>query len=141
MTHEEYLKKINEYTDKLANYEGDDYDDFYDEWYEEVSEFQMTYMEEVLAEYKKKTKTEAQKYISEILDYAIHESESGSTVIYVPTKEKADEIDKIIWEEIGEYMLDAPEIYEDEDGEWAIDCMFGGAFVPYWDGWLDDLDD
>ena len=137
MTREEYLKKINEYTDKLANYEGDYFVEFYTKWFEEVSEFQMTYMEEVLAEYKKKAKTEAQKYISEILDYAIHGSVTGNVVIYVLTKEIADEVKEIIWEEIGEYMLDAPEIYEDEDGEWVINCMFGGAFVPYWDGWLD----
>ena len=140
MTYEEYLKKINEYTDKLVNYEGDDYDDFYDEWLEEISEFQITYMEGILAEYIKKAKTEAQKYISEILNYAIYESETGSVIICVPTKEIADEIDEIIWGEIGDYMLDAPQIYEDKDGEWSIDCMFGGAFVPYWDGWLDDLD-
>ena len=137
MTIKEFDAKMAKFQKELAdnNYDSD----YFDEWQERVSDFQREYMEGILKKHKKNAKTIAQEYIAELLDYAIHDSESGSAIVFVPTKEIADEIDKIIGDEIGEYLLDAPEIYE-EDGEWAIDCMFGGNYVPYWDGWLDDCD-
>ena len=33
--------------------------------------------------------------------------------------------------------MDTPQIYP-ELGEWVIDCMFGGCYVPGWDGWEED---
>lgn len=134
MTLEEYDKKMAEYVTELESLIDDE--DKWDEKYEKISQFQMDYMNEVLADYKKKATSEAQEYIYEALEYAVKNSQSGSSVLYVPTKEIADEIDEIIEGEIGDYMLDHPEIYE-EDGEWVIDCMFGGNYVPYWDGWKD----
>lgn len=102
-----------------------------------VTEFQWEYMDDVLEEYKKTVGDDKAKAVcAEILEYAVKESTSGSVVVYVKDKETADKVDEIIWEEIGRYMLDAPEIYE-ENGEYAIDCMFAGYYVPGWDGWLD----
>ena len=128
----------------------DEYNKLMDKWEERVRtsndemierhmrDFQMKYMEGVLEDYKKKAITQAQKEIYELLDYAVHNSTSGSAIHYVYTKELADEIDEIIWGEIGEYMLDGPEIYQDCYGDWAIDCMFGGCYIPSWDGWNGD---
>lgn len=130
MTFDEYNKRMNEYQDKLSMFRNDQL--LWKDIYEEVGEFQTEYMKNVLKEYEEKINCEARRYIYDLLDYAVNFSCTGSSVVVVKTKEIADEIEKIIWEEIGDYLLDC-EIYE-EDGHWFIDCMFGGNYVPYWDG-------
>lgn len=131
MTFDEYNKKMNEYADQLSNTYGKDWDNLY----EKVSNFQQNYMENVLEEYQKTIDCEAREKIYELLCYAVRNSQSGSSIVDVETEEIANEIDNILWEEIGHYLLDY-EIYEEGD-YWAIDCMFGGNYVPYWDGWND----
>ena len=129
MTFEEYDKKMEEYSEQLSDVYGDEWDKLY----EEMSEFQREYMEKVLEEYEKTIDCKAREHIYELLCYAVRNSQSGSAIIDVETEEEADAIDNIIWEEIGDYLLDY-EIYKEGD-YWAIDCMFGGNYVPYWDGW------
>lgn len=130
MTYEEYNEKMDWYSKNIT---PDN-----EELLEEMYNFQARYMTEVLTELRSKADTEAKEVVCNILDYAINWSSSGSSIEYVETEELANEVDEIIWEMIGDYMLDAPEIYQDEySGEWAIDCMFGGNFVPYWDGWFE----
>lgn len=131
MTFDEYDKKMSQYSDRLSEL----YDDEWDKLYEEVSEFQRDYMENVLEEYQKTIDCEAREKIYELLCYAVRKSQSGSSIVDVESEEIADEIDNIIWEEIGDYLLDC-EIYK-EGEHWAIDCMFAGNYVPYWDGWND----
>lgn len=134
MTFEDYNKKMSEYTEQLREAYRDKLNE-YNKLYEELSEFQRDYMENVLEEYKNTIDCKAREHIYELLCYAVRNSQSGSSILDVETKEEADEIDNIIWEEIGNYLLDY-EIYK--DGEcWAIDCMFGGNYVPYWDGWCE----
>ena len=132
MTLNEYDKKMSEYGDKLRELYGKEFD----ELYEEVSEFQQNYMENVLEEYQKSIDCKAREHIYELLCHAVGISQSGSSIICVATEEEADAIDNIIWEEIGDYLLDC-EIYEDGDC-WEINCMFAGNYVPYWDGWNED---
>jgi len=132
MTFDEYNQKMSEYADRLYEL----YNDEYDELYEEVSEFQKEYMENVLEEYQKTIDCKAREHIYDLMCYAVRQSQSGSSIVYVETKEIADEIENILWEEIGDYLLDY-EIYE-EDNHWVIDCMFAGNYVPYWDGWCED---
>lgn len=132
MTFEEYDKKMGEYADQLRELYGNEWDEW-NKLYEEVSEFQREHMENVLEEYKKTIDCKAREHIYELLCYAVRNSKSGSSILYVETEEEADAIDNIIWEEISDYLLDY-DIYE-EGNQWAIDCMFAGNYVPYWDGW------
>jgi len=131
MTLNEYNKKMSKYVDRLREL----YDEEYEILYEEVSKFQQDYMENVLEEYKKTIDCEAREYIYDLMCHAVRISESGSSIVNVDTKEIADEIDNILWEEIGDYLLDY-EVYE-ENNHWVIDCMFAGNYVPYWDGWCE----
>ena len=133
--HEAYLKSIDEFEKRLLNIDDEDE---WDEERERLYEYQKDYMEKYLKSYRETATSEAQKSICELIEYAIYESSSGNAIVFVDTKEKADAINEIIWDEIGEMLLDSPEIYE-EDGEWVIDCMFGGAFVPDWDGFDEDM--
>ena len=125
MTLEEYDAKMQEKVDAIRDIEKEK---------NELYEFQMNYMKTVLREYKKKITSKAQKYIYELFAYAVINSTSGSAILCVDDKEMADEIDRIIWQEIGDYLLDSPQIYE-TDGKWAIDCVFAGNYIPGWDGW------
>ena len=132
MTFEEYNEEINSLSDKLL----DPYR--WDEWeknYEKLSEFQEEHMTDFLMDYKSKIDNEAKEYIYKAFEYAVHNSFSGSSIIEIPTKELADEIEDITWNEIGEYLLDY-EVYE-EDDHFVLDAIFGGNYVPYWDGWQD----
>ena len=122
MTLKEYDAKMERYYERLNN--GDDVMD-------EMTGFQYEFMNKVLDEYKAKADTPAKEVCYELLEYAVRYSTSGSSVVYVKTKELADAVKDIINEEIGDYMLDIPEIYE-VDGAWAIDCMFAGYYVPEW---------
>lgn len=93
-------------------------------------------MKSVLIEYEKEVNCKAKECIYNLLQYAIEWSESGNSIVNVDSKEIADEVEEIIWEEIGVYLLEC-EIYK-EDNHWSIDCMFAGNYVPYWDGWKDE---
>ena len=132
MTYEEYDKKMEWYSENIT---PDN-----EELLEEMFQFQTKYMTEVLMKLRNKADTKAKEVVCNILEYAINNSTSGNAIEFVETEELANEVDEIIDEMIGDYMLDAPQIYE-ENGEWAIDCMFGGNFVPGWDGWFEDDND
>lgn len=132
MTFEEYNEKMHILEERLRATESEDE---WDKVMDEINAFQHKHMEAFVEEYMASAKgNRAKEEIADIFRYAVYCSESGSAIGYVDSKELADEIDEIIWEEIGEYMLDAPQIYE-SNGEWAIDCMFGGNYIPEWDGW------
>ena len=133
MTIKEYTDKLDRLTNlmRLREKHGFDHDDLYDEYVE----LQLSYMEEILKEYKKTIEDNPAKQICyELLDYAVHWSESGNAIVYEENKEIAHQVDGIIYDELGEYLLDAEVYYDDDSQSWAIDCMFGGYFVPGWDG-------
>lgn len=129
MTLGEYNKKMNEYDSRLSSTYGTEWGSLY----KEVSEFQHDYMTDILDKYKSSIDNEAKRYIYDLFSYAVKTSRSGSSIVYVDTKELADDIESILWEEIGDYLLDY-KVYE-ENNRWAIDCVFAGFYVPYWDGW------
>ena len=129
MTLKEYNDKMSEYENRLSELRDDEWNDLY----EEMSRFQQKYMKNVLAEYQKTIDSEAKEHIYNLLHYAVKHSQSGSSIEYVDTKEIANAIEEILWEEIGDYLLDY-EIYE-ENNHWVIDCIFAGNYIPYWDGW------
>ena len=129
---DKYDKKMGEYADRLR---GELYGKEWDELYEEVSRFQSDFMENVLSEYHKTIDCPARQCIYNLMYHAVKISENGSSIIDVETEAEADAIEDIIWEEIGDYLLDY-QIYQ-EDNHWVIDCIFGGNYVPYWDGWAE----
>ena len=101
MTFEQYNEKMNEYSDRLYSVYGSEWDNLY----EEISQFQQEYMTNVLDEYKKNIDCEAKQHIYDLLSYAVKTSQSGSSIICIESKEIADKIDDMIWEEIGDYLL------------------------------------
>lgn len=133
MTIKEYTDKLDRLTNlmRLREKHGFDYDDLYDEYVE----LQFSYMEEVLKEYKKTIGDSPAKQICyELLDYAIHWSQSGNAIVYEEDEDLANKVDDIIYDELGDYLLDVETYYDRYEKAWAIDCMFGGYFVPDWDG-------
>ena len=127
MTVEEYNKTFDEYCAELDKH-------YTKTLYTEFNQFKIQYMESVYAEKCKNADTPAKECICELLEYAIHDSTSGSCIADVDTREVAEEVEEILWEEIGDYLLDS-EIYKDAAGDcWLVDVMFGGAYIPYWDG-------
>lgn len=132
MTLDEYDKRMSEYAERLS----DTYGNEWDELYEEVSKHQQNYMESILEKYQKTIDCKAKEHIYDLLCYAVRQSQSGSSIMNVESKEIANEIENIIWNEIGDYLLDY-KIYE-QGNYWVIDCMFAGNYVPYWDGWSEE---
>ena len=128
MTLEEYDAKVGEMGEALrANWDEDLYD--------KLNDFQWEHMQEFLDEYiKSREYSPARQVCYELLYYAVYKSETGNSIQHVNSKEMADKVKDIIHDEIGHFLLDPPEIYKEGD-QWAIDCMFGGSYVPCWDGW------
>ena len=122
MTLEEYDIKVDELREK-----GD---------IDALNELKISYMTEIMS--KMYAKAEAYKNIAKSINYLIDESFSGSVINYAETKEKAELIQELSLKELDDYMLDTPDIYQDDIG-WTISYMFGGNYVPYWDG--DDEED
>lgn len=136
---EEYDNQMRIYSDQLRNSTDQEWEDLY----EKVSKFQHKHMTEYLEELQKITEEEtdevtkeAREAVCELLEYAINDSESGSAIVYEISEEVANKFDEIYEDMIGEFLLDAIEIYKEDDG-YVLDAMFGGNYVPYWDGWND----
>ena len=143
MTIEEYDAKVSEMGERLrASWKADNYDEAND-LYKKISEFQYEHMEEFLAEYEKTVLGSPLKRICyDLLEYAVHDSQSGNAIVevdFVTNQEEAKQLVDIIKREIGHYLLDDCDVYqEDRNGQWVADVMFCGNYVPWWDGWKED---
>lgn len=135
MTFEEYNKELDKLEQKIINNGIDS------KGIAELNDFKYKHMQEFVDEYKSKAAGDKVKEeIADLFESTITGGDSGSVVHYVETEEMAKAIEDIIWEEIGDFMLDAPEVYQCKySKEWVIDCMFGGAYIPEWDGTWDYL--
>ena len=94
-------------------------------------------MDAVINHYK--AKSPAQKFALETLDCAVTISTSGNGIVEVPNEQIANEVVDIISRDFADYLLDVSS-YSDGDS-WFVDCIYGGAFIPEWDGteeWLDE---
>lgn len=129
MTYEEYISKVDELSELYKNATCGDAESRYDE----LSKFQESYMCDFANNYSIKADTDAKRVISSLINHAVYHSTTGNSIVDVESKELADEIDRILYDEIGDYLLDA-QVYP-ENNKYVIDVMFGGAFIPYWDGW------
>ena len=135
MTFEEYDKQIDELGSQLkANWS--------DELYDKVSQFQHEHMTEFLEEYRQTVGDDDAKDICcQLLEYAIKDSTSGNAIVdvdFISTKDEASELESTILGEIGKYLLDDCQVYQEKSGQWVADVMFGGSYVPYWDGWREE---
>ena len=128
--HEQYLEEMNKLSNQLKETETKE------EWEAQkskISEFQWKHMKQFLEDYRKAVDSDAKQSIYELFAYAVRKSCTGNSIIDVDTKEESDAIEEILWDEIGDYLLDC-EFYE-ENGRFTINAMFGGYYVPDWDGW------
>lgn len=131
MEMKEYCNKCNQ----LAN----------EKKWDDLSDFQYKYMTKVLSDYGKVVQNttdpldkDARIVIYDIFHYAIYRSETGNSIqdLDRDAEELADRVTDLLNEDLGDYLLDYM-VYE-ENGEWTVDCMFAGCFVPEWDGWKED---
>ena len=137
MTFEEYNRKVDEFEKRMEEV-FDDYGKF-EEVNRELDEFQNEYMQKVLKEYEETIDDDPAKGVCyELLRYAVNYSESGNAIVEIDDEETAMKVDEILYEELGDYLLDESEnVYQENDGQWVADVMFGGSYVPGWDGWAD----
>lgn len=141
MTFDEYNKQIGELEKKLRlQVENGEIDE--DGFQEKISEFQTEHMNEFLEEYKKSINgDEAKQFIYDYFYGAVKNSTSGSWISDIGgenAKELAEKVDNIFWKEIGHFLLDGYVYLDTYTKKWCLDCMWGGNYIPYWDGWFDD---
>ena len=105
-----------------------------EEDFKPIIDLQYKYMGEVVDTYTKNINGDpAKKICGDLLSYAVYSSQSGNSIVKIESKEIANKVKDIIWDELGDYLLDA-DVYPCYDC-YVIDCMFGGKYVPEWDGW------
>lgn len=136
MTFEEYNRKVDEFEKRME--EVYDKDEKFEEVKRQLDEFQNDYMQKVLEEYKGTIGDDNAKGVCyELLKYAVNESTTGNAIVIIDDEETAKKVDEILYEELGDYLLDENENVYQEDDQWVADVMFGGSYVPGWDGWED----
>lgn len=134
MTFEEYNKEMDRFTNFLR--EADMDDPFSKEMLNDMYAMQSKYMNGVLTEARtRETESEAWNKVCEILEGVIKDSTSGNIIVYVETEKLLEEVEELLWNEYGDYLLDT-DATEDRDGL-NISCCFGGYYTPYWDDFVD----
>ena len=135
MTFEEYNRKVDEFEKRME--EVYDEEEKFEEVKRQLDEFQNDYMQKVLEKYKGTIGGDKAKEVCyELLKYAVNESTSGNAIVDIDDEETAMKVDEILYEDLGDYLLDENEnVYQEKDGQWVVDAMFGGAYIPGWDGW------
>ena len=105
MTFEEYNKEMDKFTNFL---EGADMgDSFSQEMLNDMYAMQNEYMNEVLKEAKlRENESEAWSKVCEILEDVIANSTSGNTIAYIGTEKLLEEVEELLWNEYGDYLLD-----------------------------------
>lgn len=110
----------------------------------ELEQFQYSYMSKIVAEFRKNATSTIGRIAYELIEYAVNASESGNSVVYLDdyeltAEEEAETIaaieDGALDELLGEYLLDL--VILGDTGDYSVDVMFGGCYVPNWDGWGD----
>lgn len=138
MTFEEYNEQFDVLRDKL---EAAQSDEEWDAAMKNINDFQYKHMGEFVAEYQNKVNDDpARQVIYEAFDYVVHKGTNGTVNMYVDSEELANKIEEISWDDLGQFMLEPPEVYKEKErygGQWCISFNFGGVYIPEWDGWKD----
>ena len=132
----EYMINMEKYAKQLRQSKPPEFGNLFNK----VSEYQTEMMCKMLDQYRAKIgKNKAKQTISEMVENVINSSRSGS-VVFEMGKEEAEKVYSIVFDEIGWMLLDDCDFYHyptAPENMWTIDLMFGGLYVPYWDGWED----
>ena len=121
MTLDEYKAKIDELLNDLPDTR------------DEIVDLQYEYMTNVYKEFKRKAHDNiVDKIVCDIIYALIFNSSSGNVIVHTVIKDTAHWVDTRLWEEFGDMLLEAPQIYKDGES-WVVDCMFGGYYCPEWD--------
>lgn len=111
--------------------------------FKELYDLQYKYMN---AEYKAfcdRYNTRGTAYIiaRDLLFEAINHSITGQACVdamdYDFGDNSVNDVLEDVYSLIGDCLLDFL-TYDDSDGNLIVDCMFGGLYVPQWDGWEED---
>ena len=124
---EEFRKKFNKYRETKADTDR-----------EAVIDLQYEYMEDI----RNNLLINAIGFDKEPVDVAIYDiisslidiSTTGNVIEYVDTEEVACEVQNALIKWYDDMLLETPQIEKISERTWSIDCMFGGAFCPMWDG-------
>ena len=130
----EYYDHVWELAVKMVKAGNEGRYDQEDKLSEELDNFQQDSMLEFYDNYNADTKEK--EVVKDLIFDAIYSSETGQALAEVPEELDIDDVEAVIWEEIGDLLLDCF-VDEDEDGKYA-DVMFGGCYVPHWDGWYEE---
>lgn len=133
MTLTEYTKQMDELVNELEALEGEEFE----QKISDISEFQYEYMGSVLEKYKANVDCKEKEHVYDMLEFIVNHGTNGSVCINVEDEGMANRVADLLCEELGEYTLEAPEIFE-YDGKWNVDAIFGGYFVPEWDGFTEE---
>lgn len=133
ITLEEYEQQMDSYMRRL------DLTTDKDSLLEEIGEFQINYMTQVQGELYLNNEliTDSLRIIIDAISYLITCSTSGNVIVSTHEEKIAEETKETCFEYIGDYLLDVPQVYKNNDNMWCIDFMFGGYYCPYWDGFYE----
>lgn len=92
-------------------------------------------MKTILEMYKQECTTPEKIVLYNLLEYAVNGSYSGNSIIRLDDELLYKKTEKILWEELGDMLLDVD--YYQKNNKYVIDCIFGGAYIPHWEGWLE----
>lgn len=112
--------------DEIITQQIKKYDGNYDEWEQTMSQIHHNYMDTVLMNYL--AVSPETEVIKNLLNYAVNYSQTGSAAIDLSDKQLADSVMKIIWDEIGDYMM-ACDYYKEGDA-YVISCLFRRQICP-----------
>lgn len=144
MNDKEYVKQLNLLVKKMLLSDNNE------ERVSAVDDFQEKHMQEFCEELETHDIPYlAKEALVNTVQSAIQISTSGNVSIVLEdlfdSPEKAKEAFQVLeeqgvlWQELGDMLLDDESRIE-EDGTHCIDVIFGGNYVPHWDGWEENND-
>lgn len=130
MDDKEYIKTLEMYQANIGIAQSKGMNDDATRLYNEMTNVQIKYMTEFYESVV--VDTPEKELVKELIDEAINNSETGQAKVVVPKELDLEKGSEVVWNEIGDMLLDI--LTYEEDGDNIIDVMFGGWYVPCWDG-------
>ena len=131
MNDKEYVKTLETYQANIGIAQSKGMNDDATRLYEEMTNFQIKYMTEFYESIV--VDTPEKEVVKDLISGAINDSETGQVTVLVPKELDIEKTEEIVWKEIGDMLLDS--LTYEEDGDNVIDVMFGGYYIPCWDGY------
>lgn len=131
MDDKEYVKTLETYQANIGIAQSKGMFDDATRLYKEMTNVQIKYMTEFYESII--VDTPEKELVKELIDEAINNSETGQVKVVVSKELDLEKTGEVVWNEIGDMLLDI--LTYEEDGDNIIDVMFGGYYVPCWDGY------